>query len=64
VRPGEILRNTVKEKLVRGEVVTSMTVRLIRTIEIARIAKTAGTDLSFLLGAANARATEIKGIKL
>jgi 4-hydroxy-2-oxoheptanedioate aldolase len=40
----EILRNHVKEKLGRGEVVASMTVRLVRGIEIARIAKTAGFD--------------------
>ncbi len=41
---GEILRNHVKDKLARGEVVASMTVRLVRGIEIARIAKTAGFD--------------------
>ena len=41
---GEILRNHVKEKIARGEVVASMTVRLIRSIEIARIAKSAGFD--------------------
>src|ERR1700679_4276296 len=41
---GEILRNHVKEKLARGEVVASMTVRLTRGIEIAQIAKTAGFD--------------------
>jgi 2-keto-3-deoxy-L-rhamnonate aldolase RhmA len=40
----DVLRNHVKEKLARGEVVASMTVRLIRGIEIARIAKTAGFD--------------------
>ena len=40
----EILRNRVKEKLSRGEVVASMTVRLVRGVEIARIAKTAGFD--------------------
>jgi len=40
----ELLRNHVKEKLGRGEVVASMTVRLIRGVEIARIAKTAGFD--------------------
>jgi 2-keto-3-deoxy-L-rhamnonate aldolase RhmA len=40
----DILRNNVKEKLARDEVVASMTVRLVRTIEIARIAKTAGFD--------------------
>ncbi|MFZ0775149.1 MAG: aldolase/citrate lyase family protein, partial [Xanthobacteraceae bacterium] len=40
----EILRNHVKDKLARGEVVSSMTVRLVRGMEIARIAKTAGFD--------------------
>jgi 4-hydroxy-2-oxoheptanedioate aldolase len=40
----KIVRNHVKEKLARGEVVASMTVRLVRGIEIARIAKTAGFD--------------------
>ena len=34
----DILRNRVKEKLARDEVVASMTVRLTRTIEIAQIA--------------------------
>ncbi len=42
--PREIVRNNVKEKLARGEVVASMTVRLSRSVEIARIAKTAGFD--------------------
>jgi 4-hydroxy-2-oxoheptanedioate aldolase len=41
---GEILRNHLKEKLARNEVTASMTVRLVRGIEIARIAKTAGFD--------------------
>jgi 2-keto-3-deoxy-L-rhamnonate aldolase RhmA len=40
----EILRNNVKEKLALGEVVASMTVRLVRGIEIVRLAKTAGFD--------------------
>ena len=40
----ELLRNHVKDKLGRGEVVASMTVRLVRGVEIARIAKTAGFD--------------------
>ena len=40
----DILRNHAKDKLARGEVVSSMTVRLVRGIEIARIAKTAGFD--------------------
>jgi 2-keto-3-deoxy-L-rhamnonate aldolase RhmA len=42
--PREIVRNNVKEKLARGEVVASMTVRLARSVEIASIAKTAGFD--------------------
>jgi 2-keto-3-deoxy-L-rhamnonate aldolase RhmA len=44
VKASEILRNHLKEKLARGEVATSMTVRLVHGIEIARIAKTAGFD--------------------
>jgi 4-hydroxy-2-oxoheptanedioate aldolase len=44
----EFLRNTVKEKLSRGEVVASMTVRLVRGVEIARIAKTAGFDSFYI----------------
>ena len=40
----ELLRNHVKERLDRGDVVASMTVRLVRGIEIARIAKSAGFD--------------------
>src|SRR3977135_1805771 len=43
-RPSEIVRNNVKERLAREEVVASLTVRLVRSIEIARIAKTAGFD--------------------
>jgi len=48
VAASDILRNPVKEKLARGEVVSSMTVRLIRTMEIARIAKTAGFDMLYI----------------
>ena len=44
----DIVRNHVKEKLARGEVVASMTVRLVRTIEIARIARTAGFDTLYI----------------
>jgi 2-keto-3-deoxy-L-rhamnonate aldolase RhmA len=40
----DILHNNVKAKLARDEVVASMTVRLVRTAEIARIAATAGFD--------------------
>ena len=39
-----VVRNNVKEKLARGEVAASITVRLVRGIEIVRIAKTAGFD--------------------
>jgi 2-keto-3-deoxy-L-rhamnonate aldolase RhmA len=44
VKIDDVLRNHVKDKLARGEVVASMTVRLVSGIEIARIAKTAGFD--------------------
>jgi 4-hydroxy-2-oxoheptanedioate aldolase len=44
----KILRNRVKEKLARDEVVASMTVRLVRSIEIARIAQTAGFDMLYI----------------
>jgi 4-hydroxy-2-oxoheptanedioate aldolase len=45
---GDILRNSVKEKLKRDEVVASMTVRLVRQIEIAQIAATAGFDTLYI----------------
>jgi 4-hydroxy-2-oxoheptanedioate aldolase len=44
----QILRNTVKEKLARDEVVASMTVRLVRNVEIARIAATCGFDTIYV----------------
>ena len=40
----DLLRNGVKDKLARDEVVLSMTVRLVRTVEIAAIARSAGFD--------------------
>lgn len=43
-QPADILRNLVREKLARDEVVASMTVRLVRGIEIAQIAASAGFD--------------------
>jgi 4-hydroxy-2-oxoheptanedioate aldolase len=43
-----ILRNHMKEKLARNEVVASMTVRFARSIEIAQIAKTAGFDALYV----------------
>ena len=44
----DILRNNVKDKLARDEVVASMTVRLVRSVEIARIAATAGFDTLYV----------------
>lgn len=43
-----ILRNGLKDKLAQGEVAASMIVRLVRSIEIAQIAKTAGFDCLYL----------------
>jgi 4-hydroxy-2-oxoheptanedioate aldolase len=43
-----LLRNRVKEKLSRGETVYSMTVRLVRTVDIASIAYTAGFDSIYI----------------
>ena len=40
--------NAVKEKLQRGEVVASITVRLVTTVEVVRIAKTAGFDSLYI----------------
>jgi 4-hydroxy-2-oxoheptanedioate aldolase len=44
----DILRNNVKDKLARDQVVASMTVRLVRGVEIARIAATAGFDTLYV----------------
>lgn len=46
--PADMPRNTVREKLARDEVVASMTVRLVRGVEIARIAVTAGFDTLYV----------------
>jgi 4-hydroxy-2-oxoheptanedioate aldolase len=43
-----VVRNSVKERLARGEVASSMTVRLTRSIEIAQLAKTAGFDSLYI----------------
>jgi 2-keto-3-deoxy-L-rhamnonate aldolase RhmA len=48
VKISEILRNNVKDMLARNEVVASMTVRLVRSVEIARIARTAGFDTLYI----------------
>jgi 4-hydroxy-2-oxoheptanedioate aldolase len=42
------LHNHVKDKLARDEVVSSMMVRLVRGVEIVRIAKTAGFDTFYI----------------
>jgi 2-keto-3-deoxy-L-rhamnonate aldolase RhmA len=44
----DILRNHAKEKLARGAVLASMTVRLCRSIEIVQMAKTAGFDTLYV----------------
>ena len=44
----QILRNNVKEKLGRDEVVASMVVRLARGVEIARIAASSGFDTLYV----------------
>lgn len=46
--PTPLLRNHAKEKLANGEPVYSMTVRLVRTIDIASIAYTAGFDSVYI----------------
>ncbi len=42
------LRNQVKDKLARGEVVASMIVRLVRSVEIVHLAKAAGYDTLYV----------------
>src|SRR5204862_1913336 len=44
----DVAVNSVKEKLQRGEVVASVTVRLVPTVEIVRIAKSAGFDSLYI----------------
>jgi 4-hydroxy-2-oxoheptanedioate aldolase len=48
VKASEVVRNVVKEKLARNEVVASMTIRLTRGVEIARLARTAGFDMIYV----------------
>ena len=48
MKANEVVRNVVKEKLERNEVVASMTIRLTRGVEIARLAKTAGFDMIYI----------------
>jgi LDH2 family malate/lactate/ureidoglycolate dehydrogenase len=58
---GSILRNNVKEKLARDQVVASMTVRLVRSIEIARIAASAGFDTLYVDGEHSSFSLETTG---
>jgi 2-keto-3-deoxy-L-rhamnonate aldolase RhmA len=44
----DVVRNGVREKLDRDEVVSSMTVRLVRGVEIARIVSSAGFDSFYI----------------
>ena len=48
MKASEVVRNVVKEKLARNELVASMTIRLMRGAEIARLAKTAGFDMIYI----------------
>jgi 4-hydroxy-2-oxoheptanedioate aldolase len=48
VEIGDVLRNHVRDRLAAGEVVASMTVRLVRGIEIARIARSSGFDTLYV----------------
>ena len=57
----DFLRNIVRDKLARNEVVASLTVRLTRGIEIARIARTAGFDTLYIDMEHNAFSMETTG---
>src|SRR6201986_4672702 len=48
MKANDIIRNIVKDKLKRDEVVASMTIRLVRGVEIARLAATAGFDMIYI----------------
>ena len=48
MKANDIIHNIVKDKLKRDEVVASMTVRLVRGVEIARLAATAGFDMIYI----------------
>ena len=52
----DIVRNNVKDKLARDEVVASMTVRLVRYVST-------GTDLAFLLAAMTERAKQAHAMR-
>jgi 4-hydroxy-2-oxoheptanedioate aldolase len=44
----DIVKNTFKEKLATGQIVSTLTVRVFRGVEIARIAKSCGFDALFI----------------
>lgn len=46
--PADQLHNAVKDKLARNEVALSMIVRLVRAVEVASIARTAGLDSIYI----------------
>jgi 2-keto-3-deoxy-L-rhamnonate aldolase RhmA len=48
VKAKDVVRNIVKDKLARNEVVASLTIRLTRGVEIAQLAKTAGFDMIYV----------------
>ena len=48
MKANEVVRNAVKEKLARNEVVASISIRLTRGVEIARLAKTADFDMIYI----------------
>src|SRR5579871_2597058 len=48
MKASDIIHNIVKDKLARDEVVASMSIRLVRGIEIARMAATAGFDMIYV----------------
>jgi len=59
--PRTLLRNNVRDKLARDEVVASMIVRLTRGVEIARIAASAGFDTLYVDLEHNAFSMETAG---
>ncbi len=48
MKANEVVRNAVKEKLARNEIVASISIRLTRGVEIAQLAKTAGFDMIYV----------------
>ena len=48
IEPGDILQNQLLTKLNNNQVVSSMSIRLVKGVEIAQIAKTAGFDSIYI----------------